>query len=178
MISLAILGLLATFTIPKILQGVEDNHKRAVFKEVIATIAQVQQAGMLTGELTSTNLFEYFKKSINYVKSCQNDSIQEGCTTLVPGRNVFVLQNGAVMGDFDSCCDFGANGWGNGVWVDYNGDKGPNQLGQDQIGLNLCFGTLTCWPGQFFTSRPGTIVSDANDPNQSTYILFNSLFSK
>jgi prepilin-type N-terminal cleavage/methylation domain-containing protein len=177
LITVAVLGFIATMAIPKIIQSIETNQKKAIFKEAISTITAVQQKGMLDGQMTPTNLFNYFKQSMNYVKACQNNLVTEGCTVSVTGRYAFILNNGAMISDFDNCCDFGANGTGNGISIDYNGEKGPNIGGQDRLNLNLCFGTTTCWPGQFYQQRPGTVIADANNASDPDYILYNLIYA-
>ncbi len=75
LISLAILGVIATFTIPKILNAQQNSQSMAAAKEAMATISsafqQLQSSGQVTGNTKATDLTPY----LNYVSVRTTGSI-------------------------------------------------------------------------------------------------------
>lgn len=67
LIVLAILGVIATFTIPKILAAQQNSQSRALAKEAAATMAQAFQKAQLEGTITSTSSVQDLTPYINYV---------------------------------------------------------------------------------------------------------------
>jgi prepilin-type N-terminal cleavage/methylation domain-containing protein len=67
LIALAILGVIATFTIPKIITGSQNGQKLAAAKEVASMISgayqQAQAAGIITGSSKPSDLTPY----MNYI---------------------------------------------------------------------------------------------------------------
>ncbi len=55
LIALALLGVIATFTIPKILNSQAPQRKMAIFKESIAAIHNILVSGTKQGELNQAN---------------------------------------------------------------------------------------------------------------------------
>src|SRR5690349_7432884 len=68
LISLAILGVIATFTIPKILQAQQNQQYNAVAKEAAGTITQAYQAYKLAGGDSATMNAEAISTYFNYTK--------------------------------------------------------------------------------------------------------------
>lgn len=66
--ALAILGVIATFTIPKVLQGQKNREWNAAAKEVMGSMASAMAAHRLSGQLSAdtapADLFDY----LNYVR--------------------------------------------------------------------------------------------------------------
>lgn len=177
LISLAILGVIATFTIPKVLQSQQDQHKKAVFKETIAAVNDALYTGLLTGELTKGlngcdsdeyNYAPYIASKLNAVKLCPNQSGAEGCwTQAIPdaaqlNQPGFVLHNGLTVAGLEKCEVEGNNTW---FIMDWNGAASPNLEGNDQLWLRFCSGT-----GCPSSIRQGQILS------HTTYPLSNALF--
>ena len=79
LIALGILGVIATFTIPKILNSQANSQKTAVFKEAIATVVDINYSGSLQGEITCPNRRDYFLDRINAIQICNTDSEAQGC---------------------------------------------------------------------------------------------------
>lgn len=147
LIALAILGEIATFTIPKILASSQQQQKKAVFKETIATFSELAYMAHLQGDRT------YFINNLNAVKICDTNATAQGCWAHTNNANAdegtqrgYVLHNGATIAGFDHFT--GANG----IIMDWNGPQGPNIHGEDQIRLYICYGQGSgCWdykPGQ------------------------------
>lgn len=141
LIALGILGVIATFTIPKILMNQASSKKQAVFRETISLMNDVLHTGIITGGITYGNMTPYVLSHVNAVKVC-NNSFTEGCWThtaiLAADRNEsgFILHNGAticsIMDDVDGHEE---------IEIDWNGATGPNVEGDDQIELDMCYAT-------------------------------------
>ncbi len=67
LISLAILGVIATFTIPKILSTQQNSSNIAKMKETAATLSAAFQQAKLAGTITSTTKPSDLTPYINYV---------------------------------------------------------------------------------------------------------------
>lgn len=156
LIALAILGVIATFTIPKILQSQQNSQIKSVAKESYASISQIMVQGWQSGELKRDNFQDYFFNRINALKFCPNDASAEGCwdtssqgavaEALEPG---FILPSGAVLTGFNDCCCDAGDGLqpgecDNGIYLDSNGPKPPNVYGEDQYSFGVCFGKVAC----------------------------------
>jgi len=143
LIALLILGVIATFTIPKILYSSRQEQKTAVFKEIISTISSLAYTANMLRDTT------YVPNHINAVKVCDTNAATQGCWTQTnsigaestePG---YVLHNGATVAGFNAFT--GANG----IIVDWNGAAGPNVRGDDQIYLHVCYDQGNgCWSYQ------------------------------
>lgn len=156
LIALTILGVIATFTIPKILSSQQDGKLKAIAKETAAAMEQVIYNGRLTGEFKiPNNIDTYFLKSFNAIKVCPNNASSEGCWNTAiqgsPGEEAqpgVVLSSGAVIVGMDDCCygppDLLPNEGANGIYMDVNGESGPNLFGTDQFWVDVCFGTVNC----------------------------------
>lgn len=68
LIALAILGVIATFTIPKILTTQRDSKYLAIAKEDISTISGAYTSYKLNNAASSTTKIDDFTSYINYVK--------------------------------------------------------------------------------------------------------------
>lgn len=147
LIALAILGIIAIFTIPKILMTTQDSRKQAILKETLATIMQIQQDGMRAGQLTPSNNDVYFKSKLNAIKIC-TQATTEGCWTSAAFGNTnedgAQLANGAQLAGFDNGTDYGSGRWANAITIDWNGSAGPNLIGDDIIKVWYCYGSANC----------------------------------
>lgn len=101
LIALAILGIIATFTIPKVLQTNQDNKYKATAKEAAALIGQAYQVYLqdngYSTEMVGTDLTPY----INYVRGHSgliDDTQTDASNTCnsVP-YECFQLHNGGVL---------------------------------------------------------------------------------
>lgn len=150
-VAITLLGVVSVFAIPKILSIYEDNSRKTVFLETINVLENILTVGMATGDLkTGTtmnggNYIAYFMSRINAARSCPTASKDEGCwDESIQGSNTeagepgVVLASGAVITGFDN--DNGSNG----ILIDWNGSRGPNELGSDQLWINTCIGTINC----------------------------------
>jgi prepilin-type N-terminal cleavage/methylation domain-containing protein len=75
-ISLAVLGLIASLTLPSLFMSMDRIKKRAVFKETYQAFATAFNEMKLSGEPTATVI-----NKLNPAKICPNNSLTQGCTT-------------------------------------------------------------------------------------------------
>ena len=139
LIALVLLGIIAAFAIPKILQNGEEGRKKAVFRETITLLAQVQQEGMLSGDLTVPKLPDYFFSKINATKVCQGNALTQGCWSAAQGSSPnalgsyeptepgCVLHSGVTITGFNPCCHVAGMST-NGIQLDWNGPLPPTEL--------------------------------------------------
>lgn len=167
LIALFILGVIATFSIPKVLQSQNNTKRIAVFKETIAAFSEAYYVGWLTNEVTEANVATYLRSHINAVKICTNASTG-GCwahTAAIPSyitSTGFVLANGATVAGMD---DAGSVGY-DAFLIDWNGATGPNIEGDDQLAVKIILDSSQ--------GKAGTIQSYASRAASKT--LFESIF--
>ncbi len=171
LVSLLILGEIATFTIPKILASQQNGMKKAILKETIATLEQIKYEEIDIGGSTdsSTNIF---LDNINAVKVCKTNTQTQGCYSYntYPGA---VLHNGAILASFDGWVpNWGSPGcYVDGILIDWNGDSGPNLDGDDRLSLIINKSDYTC--GGVGPRRISATLSFGNAANLA---LWNSLW--
>lgn len=68
LIALAILGVIATFTIPKILGTQQDGRNNAIAKEIAGTMATALESLRLSGELDQNTNIAHLTPYLNYAK--------------------------------------------------------------------------------------------------------------
>ena len=74
-ISLAVLGLIASLTLPSLFMSMDRAKKRAVFKETYHALATAVHTATMEGE----TVFEVINK-FNVSKICRTNALTEGCT--------------------------------------------------------------------------------------------------
>ena len=147
LISVMILGEIATFTIPKILIAQQNQRKIAVFKESLATISvAVYNTCQFPDTYSGMSIYNAVSSQINTVKLCPNNALTEGCSpTSSLGDNTeggFVLHNGASLGGLQGTTNTTDNSL-----LDWNGLDGPNIAGDDQIRLSINYGSASLYNG-------------------------------
>jgi prepilin-type N-terminal cleavage/methylation domain-containing protein len=105
LIALAILGVIATFTIPKVLQSQQDTKYKAIAKESVATFAQAYQAYALKQPVTASTNWGNFLSYVNYVKKETTGLIDDlpGSGSLDCGDgnwDCYRLHNGAIIAGY------------------------------------------------------------------------------
>ena len=101
LIALAILGVIATFTIPKVLTTAGDGQNTAIFKEAASMISGAQQGVQQQSGITVTTATHDFTPFMNYVNrttdgtAIDNATTDIACTAAIPCIN---LHNGGVIG--------------------------------------------------------------------------------
>ena len=138
LIALAILGLIAAFTIPKVLHSTNDTVRSSIFKEILAVVERVGYEAYSLGE-ANYNRFDWYNEHIAAVKVCDTQSTTQNCTTSSMVGNTtqraLVFHNGAVLYGMSTlgCCQTFSQG--DGWYLDYNGPKPPNTIGEDVLYL-------------------------------------------
>jgi hypothetical protein len=116
----------------------EEEKKKALFRENVALLTQLVYDGGINGEFNSSSYITYSLNKMNALKICNADAQTQGCWThtrgagFMSGKPGAILHNGTtwiintdLYGSVgDRVTDF---------MFDWNGDKGPNQLGDDQM---------------------------------------------
>ena len=77
LVSMAILGLIATLTLPHMFMSVDRAKKRAAFKEAYQALQEAVHTTFLEGK-TNYDVI----KTLNPKQICPNSSLEDGCTTL------------------------------------------------------------------------------------------------
>jgi prepilin-type N-terminal cleavage/methylation domain-containing protein len=147
LIALAIIGVITTFTIPKVLQSQADQQKKTVLRETISALSEILTSATRQGDYESPKSGNYFLGKLNALKICNTDASAQGCwNNAVQGANGesaergVILHNGATIAGFN---DTGGS-YNNGVMIDWNGVKPPNTVGDDQLLVILCFDQSGC----------------------------------
>lgn len=69
LIALVILGVIATFTIPKILQSQQSSQKNAIAKEIMASVSGAYEVYRHQNTITASTGMDDLIASLNYVKA-------------------------------------------------------------------------------------------------------------
>jgi prepilin-type N-terminal cleavage/methylation domain-containing protein len=103
LIALAILGELATFTIPKILSAQQHGQNITAAKETIAMVAGAYQAARLAGVVSTTTKASDLSPYMNYV-SLDSTTVIDGSPTVASytctnggGNPCIRLHNGSIL---------------------------------------------------------------------------------
>lgn len=191
LIAVIILGVIAAFSVPKVLQGQQDQKRKAVMKEVVATLIATGNTGGLTGELNADdspiNAENYFTDHINHVQKCVPANLcwdysytaaRFDCYPSLshPSRYpVLKMHNGALIQLY-----FTYSGQWQMVQIDWNGPEGPNLHGEDifALGINAGPDNIPAKPGWYPAMKPGQLepfiyCTTASD-RQAYYDLFKS----
>lgn len=139
LIALVLLGLIATFTIPKILGSSDSSQKQAVFKETLSAIQLAFNQAVVNDEIRTTADYDVFKDYLNHVKAC-TPLCSSGCSHADQNRSNepgLLLHNGATFCGLNST--FTANDVNENVSLDWNGPAEPNVEGDDFIIMKILY---------------------------------------
>ena len=151
-ITLLVLGIVAVFTIPKVLTSAVSTEDQAKMRQLYAVLKSVGRQGVAKGTVYGQHTyFLALEKQLGVQKHCTTSAITNGCWP--PGFIVFgeqneggyVFKNGAMLtGIYTGYNTYGAEGF----VIDINGTKGPNTLGGDAFSFVICFeqGATQCLP--------------------------------
>lgn len=157
LMALALLGLVATFTMPKVLQTTTEQQHKAKFKETIALIEQIGFEAYQSGQAEALR-WDYFIARVNAVKVCNGDGVALGCMAAISGngaldedtQRAFVLPTGVVVGGINPVSHPNNAFTQVDHWIiDVNGLASPNTYGQDILWVSAprFDGTGTLNPG-------------------------------
>lgn len=179
LIALSMLGIIATFTIPKLLNNTANNQKTSVLRETISTLSEAIYTGTKTNQFTGTPA-SYFLNTLNAYKQCPANANTEGCWSHVhfdglsnyPGM---ILHNGATVNFSPTTSGSGGQMAGY-LYIDWNGADAPNTHGNDQMVLCYSHGQVT-WlnGGGWGTIKSGQIIPCQN--HASSINLYNQTFA-
>lgn len=137
LIALAILGIMATFTIPKIVSSQRNEAYNSAAKEAISTISQAYQLYKLNNTISSTTKFGDMTSYINYVQFDTTRTIDGKQTNGSQACNVgsggcLILHNGGALRYNGS--DLAGTGTTNALelYFDPNGTYGGTTDGPDK----------------------------------------------
>lgn len=178
LLTLLILTIIATFTIPKIVTAQQSAKKTAVFKETVAAMSSALYNGYISGNMglgqggctPSQYSKSYVMNQLNALKVCPNDSSVEGCWPMADlaaqasGSGV-ILASGAMIAGLRNCSGTPDEDF----IMDWDGTNGSNVEGIDQIVLTFCIAN-----GCSFSQRPGTVI--AHPGRILSVTLFNEIF--
>jgi prepilin-type N-terminal cleavage/methylation domain-containing protein len=112
LISLVILGEIATFTIPKVLNSQQNNQANAIAKEAAGTLSTALMQYKFQNTLSSATSCADLTPYLNYVKvdtstiiDSENGGTSLDCATA--GTACFRLHNGAMLWEGTTNVDFG-----------------------------------------------------------------------
>lgn len=115
LVTLLILGQIATFTIPKVLSAQQNGQNKTVSKEVVSMIAGAYQQARLDGIVTASTTMGNITSYMNYVSVDTTSTIDAwptfpGSTISCADFTCLRLHNGAIfMIDTTSFADGGAD---------------------------------------------------------------------
>ena len=84
LIALALIGLIATFTIPKVLQQSSTQTTEAVLKETLGAFNEILFSGSLSGVIEADANADYITSRLNFTQQCPINSNIQGCYTTGP----------------------------------------------------------------------------------------------
>lgn len=152
LIALAILGVIATFTIPKVLSAQQDGQHNAVAKESAAAISGAFQNYIQQNGLSSTMSVAELTPFLNYVATHTGDIDRpQGATTLTCNTTYrcIRLHNGSVL-QYTPMDNFGGTASTHAIYfyVDPDGqvtDGTTNGPGKSVVFFLYTTGRLTTW---------------------------------
>lgn len=151
LIALAILGVIATFTIPKVIASQQSADFRAKTKEFAATLSQVRQNLALKGQLSANTSTDDFAANMNliglgwgYVLDMEVGGPTHDCD-LAGGWECWKLHNGGVV-FFPNGHTFGGTGSTNAIWFYFDPDGKVSGPGKESVVMFIFYdGKVRTW---------------------------------
>src|SRR3989339_329004 len=152
LITLTIIGIVASLAIPSLIQSVQNNQYKTAWKSALSDLNQVNtrllmdNGGTVNGVfLNDTDLVNKYSSYLSYIKKCPSG---QNCWHVANNwyelngnpRNAnygegLILSNGNLIGFYQESqtCAYNGNGLPTCgyMYVDINGFKGPNTIGKD-----------------------------------------------
>jgi prepilin-type N-terminal cleavage/methylation domain-containing protein len=182
MISLAIVGVVATLTLPNLNNNMQAAQRQAVVRETVQAIANVVKQGVDSGDLDSgVDVELYMVKHLNGTKECIDGTSHctqylDDNTTMAtfPTKGV-VLPNGAQVDFLEVSPTYSL------AYIDWDGAKGAETTSNTNPNvidvLFVCFNPTSevllnhhCSPGNTGSLQPGAISAHYAHPfNAASY---------
>ena len=138
LIALVLLGVIASFAIPKVLKATADQRKGAIIREAVSMLEDAYYGNRVEGDnfATATDLYNYIINDINFIQSGTGDAgtafggaFDTAATACSDNVGYILLPNGAIIaglvtdaaGDYHQIC------------IDVDGVGGLNTIGTDQF---------------------------------------------
>jgi hypothetical protein len=178
LIALLVLGLLATFTLPKVLTSLSNQTIKANGKEAVSTLSAVLYEGWQTGAIRTgtaasqfNGVLNFLKQRLNYTRFCAWMEVDGPCggnpfLEMGSGYSRFILPSGAMITVYGTPIytptDFH-------FFIDANGNLPPNTepakgaiaVQSDIAALWFNVGQTTIsYPTRYTNLRPGQLVAD------------------
>lgn len=191
LITLLIIGVVASLVIPGIINDAQDAEFKTAWKKAYSSINQaygqilMDNGGTLVGAAANgTELRGLFQNKMNSLSTCDNST---SCNTyslkkLNSTSSPYVLDYNLILNDGtvmyiildSSTCEapfnyvYGAGecGW---MMVDVNGSKKPNQWGKDVYGIWIIKNQLLPWGADPVNKAGGGYIESTCDPSDSGY---------
>ena len=156
LITLAVIGVVAAMTIPSLMNNTNDAELKAQYKKIYAEFGAWRNYLQENNEIPVDDFDAAFAKYFSITKKCSSPQT-DGCWhadgkwtnlygnaitgTVIYGKG-YVLSNGAyVVRDVNTYAAttdaFRTDNTSQGVFVDVNGAKGPNQVSKDIFAIEL-----------------------------------------
>jgi prepilin-type N-terminal cleavage/methylation domain-containing protein len=165
LITLAVIGVIATITIPALTQNIQDQQYKIAWKKAYGNLEQVSRrvlmnnAGSFKGICDDGDdqcLKNLFLPYLNYIKSCNSVTVYGNCWhkslydfTYMDGTpatdwnitSSIILNNGVFIMFSNSSKTCSSPSWNiyrcGRMTIDINGFKGPNKFGYDIFAINV-----------------------------------------
>lgn len=153
-VALAVLTVIATVTMPKFFQNSGQEVRDATLKDTISALSLVLQEQVIEGQVTAI----VFLDRLNCKVTCPTNSEEEGCwNTGIQGdagwytgetgesgiavASMEYAQPGCILTNGVNIVGFDNDENPNGLYIDWNGNQRPNRIGEDQLYVNMCYGS-------------------------------------
>jgi prepilin-type N-terminal cleavage/methylation domain-containing protein len=175
LIAVAVLGTIALFTIPKVLQTVETQTNKTKFKDTITTINQIAQYGAsLTTHSTSSRDRAIIRQMLNRFKECPGSTAMCGLpnphaisagdiptTGYILDQDIYILDQMRYNSYTPNTTYWApltvtSTNWD--IMIDVNGAKGPDTIGVDRLQVVACLDFEPCGGNSWFI-KPGTVTA-------------------
>ena len=160
LISLTIVGVVASLTIPNLVKNSQEKQLKVKWKKTFSTMARAtmmvaaDEGGSLKGICSYNGLpgarcvRDKYAKYLKMVKKCGHAEVYGNCwgdaIHFTQDGSGFILSDGTMInqGNWGSSCN---NTWGTNqilrfcevAYADVNGFKGPNEMGKDIFGFYI-----------------------------------------
>ena len=131
LITLVIIGVIAAMTVPTLMNNTNSQEFRSALKKAISSINQAIEReyavdGNTLGDIEQANLLsDVFKQNLQVIEDSYSISKGDlsGQSAFVTADGMFFVINGFTPGS----CDFENEDVCGSIYVDVNGEKGPNK---------------------------------------------------
>ena len=167
LVSLAILGVIATFAIPKVLNSQQDRKYNAIAKEAAGALAEMHGLYNLNSSITTATRPHDLLVYLNYVgtqtSGVLDDKPGTGTRTCTAGSPCYLLANGAAIRP--TTCSFDGTAVTNAVTVVLDPDIGTS-LPDSGIEIFIYFNGRITTRGTVATGTENSCATYNPDPSR------------